>query len=156
MSSRSKNSAGILLYRKKSGRLEVFLVHLGGPYWVNKDAGAWTIPKGEPGEGEELLAAARREFEEETGMVIDGDFTPLEPIKQAGGKVVYAFAVEGDAAPEKIRSNTFEMEWPPRSGRRQRFPEADRAAWFDLETAAQKIIKGQRELLRMLAAGKGS
>lgn len=145
-----KQSAGILLFRKVNGVLEVLLVHPGGPFWKNKDAGAWTIPKGEIMPGEDHLTAARREFREETGLAVDGAFLPLGSIRQAGGKEVFAFALEHEADPDAIRSNTFEMEWPPRSGRRQRFPEVDRAAWFDLETAAAKILKGQRPLLERL------
>ncbi len=137
-----KISAGILLWRKRGG-LEVFLVHPGGPFWAKKDLGAWSIPKGEIDEGEDPLTAARREFEEETGFAIDGDFQPLAPLKQPSGKVIVAFAVEGDCDPAQLRSNTFELEWPPKSGRRAEFPEVDRAAWFDVEEARTRIIKGQ-------------
>jgi len=142
-----KRSAGLLLYRLREGTLEVFLVHAGGPFWAKKDGGAWSIPKGEIGEGEDPFEAARREFEEETGFRPDGAFRGLEPVRQRSGKIVYAWAVEGDCDPAALRSNTFEMEWPPRSGRQQEFPEVDRAGWFDLETAKNKILEGQRGLL---------
>src|SRR5690348_6573888 len=118
----SKVSAGILMHRQRDGRREVLLVHPGGPYWKNKDAGAWTIPKGEAGEGEDLLACAKREFEEELGAKPAGEFQRLTPVKQKGGKIVHAWAVEGDLDESKIRSNTFEMEWPPKSGKRVAFP----------------------------------
>ncbi len=146
-----KTSAGILLYRRREGLLEVFLVHPGGPYWARKDDGAWSIPKGEFSPGEDPLEAARREFEEETGSPCHGDFVPLGAVRQPGGKIVHAWAVLGDADADSIRSNTFEIEWPPRSGRCQRFPEIDRAGWFTLEQAEKKILKGQRELLGQLA-----
>jgi predicted NUDIX family NTP pyrophosphohydrolase len=138
----AKQSAGILLYRRKKDQLEVLLVHPGGPFWAKKDLGAWSIPKGEY-EGDDALAAARREFEEETGYPIGGATLALSPQKQKGGKVVDAWAVEGDLNPEALRSNTFEMEWPPRSGKRQRFPEIDKAGWFAVETALEKINPGQ-------------
>src|SRR5262245_20413714 len=111
-----KRSAGILLFRRRGGALEVLLAHPGGPFWANQDRGAWTIPKGLIGTGEEPLAAARREFEEETGHAIDGEFRPLAPLRQSGGKVIEAFAVEGDFDPAELKSNVFEIEWPPRSG----------------------------------------
>jgi predicted NUDIX family NTP pyrophosphohydrolase len=147
-----KESAGILLYRQRGGRqrggtIEVFLVHPGGPFWKNKDDGAWTIPKGEPNTGEDKLAAAIREFAEETGTVLAGDFRALPPIKQAGGKWVHAWALAGDFDPATLVSNEFEMEWPPHSGKRTRFPEVDRGAWFALEAARDKINKGQAALL---------
>jgi predicted NUDIX family NTP pyrophosphohydrolase len=146
----TKQSAGLLLYRRRHGRLEVFLVHPGGPFWARKDAGDWSIPKGEFGEDEEPLAAARREFVEETGFVAEGDFMPLTPVTQAGGKVVYAWAVEGDCDPGALRSNTFTLEWPPKSGQEQEFPEVDRAGWFDLKTAKERINKAQIGLLQEL------
>jgi predicted NUDIX family NTP pyrophosphohydrolase len=149
-----KESAGILLYRRREGRLEVFLVHPGGPYWKNKDEGAWMIPKGEF-EDEDPLAAAKREFKEETGFEVEGDFKSMEPIKQSGGKVVHAFALEGNLDPESIESNTFEMEWPPRSGKQQSFPEVDRAAWFTIEEGREKILKSQRPLLEELLRFEG-
>ncbi|HWE73694.1 MAG TPA: NUDIX domain-containing protein [Stellaceae bacterium] len=146
-----KESAGILLYRQRGGATEVFLVHPGGPFWKNKDDGAWTIPKGEPNAGEDKLAAAIREFAEETGTVPAGDFRSLPPIKQAGGKWVHAWAVAGALDPAALVSNEFEMEWPPRSGKRARFPEVDRGAWFELEAARAKINKGQAALLDALS-----
>jgi len=142
-----KHSAGILLYRRRAGVVEVFLVHPGGPFWAKKDAGAWSIPKGEFGPGEDPLEAAKREFKEETGFAIEGTFTPLEPVRQRGGKVVHAFAVEGDCDASAIVSNTFEMEWPRGSGKRRSFPEVDRAAWFSIDEAMEKINEGQRGLL---------
>ncbi|HXG51898.1 MAG TPA: NUDIX domain-containing protein [candidate division Zixibacteria bacterium] len=145
----ARDSAGLLVYRFRNG-LEVFLVHPGGPFWANKDAGAWTIPKGEIREGEEPLAAARREFAEETGMAVEGEFIPLDPVRQSGGKRVFAWAVEGDIEAERVRSNTFSLEWPPRSGRYREFPEIDRAGWFALEEARKKILTGQLGLLRDL------
>jgi predicted NUDIX family NTP pyrophosphohydrolase len=148
----SKISAGLLMYRRRAGALEVFLVHPGGPFWARKDAGAWSIPKGELGRTEEPLAVARREFTEETGFRAEGDVQPLAPITQAGGKVVHAFALEGDADPATLQSNTFSIEWPPRSGRQQTFPEVDRAAWFSLDVARQKINPAQAALLDELEA----
>ncbi len=146
----AKRSAGLLLYRLKSGQPEVLLVHPGGPYWAKKDDGAWSIPKGEYTEGEEPLAAARREFEEETGICPEGEAIPLGTIRQPGGKLVTAFAMEGDLDASAIRSNTFGMEWPPRSGRMQTFPEVDRAGWFGKEEAERKILRGQLPILRAL------
>ncbi len=145
-----KRSAGLLLYRLTGGEVEVFLVHPGGPYWAKKDEGAWSIPKGEIDEGEDPLAAARREFEEETGVWPEGEATPLGTVRQPGGKLVTAFAVEGDLDADTIRSNTFTMEWPPRSGRMRAFPEVDRAGWFGKEEAERKILKGQRAILDAL------
>jgi len=144
-----KISAGLVLHRRREGRLEVLLVHPGGPFWAKKDLGAWSIPKGEAAAGEDLLARARTELREETGWQTDGPFMPLTPVKQSG-KIVHAWAspAEGDAA--TIVSNTFELEFPPRSGRRQTFPEVDRAGWFDLATAREKIVAGQRGLLDQL------
>jgi predicted NUDIX family NTP pyrophosphohydrolase len=147
----SKVSVGLLVYRIRGGRLEVFLVHPGGPFWVKKDLGAWSIPKGEPEPGEDLLSAAQREFEEETSFKASGQFSPLTPAKPQSGKVVHAWAVEGDCDAEAITSNMFSMEWPPRSGRQQEFPEVDRAAWFELKEAKKRINKGQTELLEELA-----
>jgi predicted NUDIX family NTP pyrophosphohydrolase len=139
----SKQSAGILLYRRVSGVLQVFLVHPGGPFYRNKDNGSWTIPKGEVLDGEDLLVAAKREFEEETGKAITGKFTQLNPIKQKGGKIVHAWAVEGEIDHITIKSNSFEIEWPPRSGKQQSFPEVDRAEWFDTDIAKIKINPAQ-------------
>jgi predicted NUDIX family NTP pyrophosphohydrolase len=146
----AKISAGILLYRRRSGALEVFLVHPGGPFWAKKDDGAWSIPKGEVEGDEALLDAARREFREETGFDVDGRFAPLSPVRQPGGKIVHAWAVAGDADPLALRSNRFPLEWPPRSGRMQEFPEIDRAAWFDLAAARLKLTRGQLPLLDAL------
>jgi predicted NUDIX family NTP pyrophosphohydrolase len=146
-----KQSAGLLLFRRRASALEVLLVHPGGPFWAKKDQGAWSIPKGEYEPGEDPLVAARREFAEETGIVPEGDFVTLKPLRQAGGKLVHAFALEGDCDPEAIRSNTFVMEWPPRSGRRQEFSEVDRAGWFTLEEAQRKLLAGQVPLIQELA-----
>ncbi len=142
-----KTSAGLLVYRLPEGRLEVFLVHPGGPFWARKDLGAWSIPKGELAESEEPLAAAIREFQEETGSTIDGAFLPLPPRQQPGGKIVFAWAVEGDLDPGQIHSNTFLLEWPRGSGRRKEFPEVDRAEWFDIPEAKRRILPGQAGLL---------
>lgn len=146
-----RRSAGILLYRGHGHELEVLLVHPGGPLWARKDAGAWTIPKGELGDDEDPLAAARREFTEETGVSLGGPFHALAPIRQRGGKVVQAWACRGDVDPDALRSNTFEMEWPPRSGKRATFPEVDRAAYFSLDVARAKINPAQAALLDELA-----
>jgi len=145
-----KNSAGILMYRRRQGIVEVLLAHMGGPYWAKKDLGAWSIPKGEYSPGEDPLAAGRREFEEETGVSVSGEFTALIPIKQSGGKIVHIWAIEGDCDASSIRSNTFLMEWPPRSGRQQAFPEIDRAEWFTLDIAKDKVTKGQRGFIEQL------
>jgi predicted NUDIX family NTP pyrophosphohydrolase len=149
-------SAGILLYRRAPQALEVFLVHPGGPFWARKDDGAWSIPKGvyEPVEAAE--AAARREFKEETGIAIDAPLVPLGDFRQPGGKIVTAFAAAGDVDPDAVKSNTFTMEWPPRSGRTAEFPEVDRAGWFDPSTAGTKILKGQRAVLDALLARLGA
>ena len=148
----SKRSAGLLLYRTRHGAIEAFLVHPGGPFWAKKDEGAWTIPKGEIDEGEDPLAAAMREFAEETGTMLQGEFRALPPVRQAGGKTVLAWALAGDLDAAAIRSNEFEMEWPPKSGKRRRFPEIDRAEWFALEEARRKINKAQIVLLDALVA----
>jgi predicted NUDIX family NTP pyrophosphohydrolase len=147
-----KRSAGLLMYRRSGGTLEVLLVHPGGPFWMKKDAGAWSIPKGEYGTGEEALAAAAREFQEETGLVARGPYTPLTPIRQQGGKVVEAWAFEGDCDAESLKSTTFSLEWPRGSGRRQEFPEVDRAGWFGLDEARRKILPAQAALLDELAS----
>jgi predicted NUDIX family NTP pyrophosphohydrolase len=147
-----KHSAGLLMYRRSGGHLEVLLVHPGGPFWTKKDTGAWSIPKGEHDESEEAFAAATREFQEATGLVAHGPFLPLAPVKQQGGKTVQAWAFAGDCQPESLKSSTFSLEWPPRSGRRQEFPEVDRADWFSLEEARRKIVPGQVPLLDELAA----
>ncbi|MDE2019879.1 MAG: NUDIX domain-containing protein [Patescibacteria group bacterium] len=144
-------SAGLLMYRRRTGMLEVLLVHPGGPFFAKKDLGDWSIPKGEvDGTDADEFAAAKREFEEETGMKPEGRFISLGSITQAGGKVVHAWALEGDCDPANIRSNTFKMEWPPRSGRVQEFPEVDRAAFFAMEMARQKIKPTQAEFLGRL------
>jgi predicted NUDIX family NTP pyrophosphohydrolase len=142
----AKPSAGLLVYRFRANGLEVFLVHPGGPLWKNKDE--WSIPKGEYTADEEPLGAAKREFVEETGFNVPaGRFLELKPIKQPSGKVVTAWAIEGDFDATKMKSNLFSMEWPPKSGKHQEFPEVDKGAWFDLETARNKIFKGQAALL---------
>ncbi|WPU96761.1 NUDIX domain-containing protein [Mucilaginibacter sabulilitoris] len=145
-----KQSAGILLYRKKEARMQIFLVHPGGPFFKNKDDGSWSIPKGEFIEGDDPLAAAKREFEEETGETIAGEFIPLNPIRQKGGKTVQAWAVEGDIDHASIKSNHFEIEWPPRSGKQQSFPEIDRADWFDIDIAKVKINSAQAGFIEEL------
>jgi len=145
-----KKSAGILLYRERKGTAQVFLVHPGGPFWRNKDEGAWSIPKGEFNPDEDPLTAARREFGEETGRFVDGDFEMLTPVTQPGGKEVHVWAVAGDIDPDNLVSNTFSMEWPPRSGKKQEFPEVDRGAWFSFPEAEEKILKGQLGLLKEL------
>ncbi|NOT27085.1 MAG: NUDIX domain-containing protein [Acidobacteria bacterium] len=144
-------SAAVLLYRRRRDGTEVLLVHPGGPFWAKKDLGAWSLPKGEIAEGEPALEAATREFREETGLAVDGEFTELKPVKQKGGKTVLAWAVEGDFDPSQLRSNTFSIEWPPRSGTFQAFPEVDRAAWFALPEARNRILAGQTDLLDQLA-----
>jgi predicted NUDIX family NTP pyrophosphohydrolase len=144
------SSAGVLMYRQTGPKLEVLLVHPGGPFWRNRDEGAWSIPKGEMDEGEDAAVAARREFLEETGCTLSGTLELLGDIRQHGGKRVTAFAVEGDLDVDAIKSNTFEIEWPPKGGRMKSFPEIDRAAWFDLPAARVKILEGQRQLLDRL------
>lgn len=147
----AKTSAGILLYRVNNDELEIFLIHPGGPFWMKKDEGVWSIPKGEYVNGEGPLDAARREFEEETGFAcIEGDTQPLGAVKLNSGKVVSAWAIEGDCDASVIRSNLFSMEWPPRSGKMQEFPEVDRAAWFPLSIAEEKIHPAQRAFLDRL------
>jgi predicted NUDIX family NTP pyrophosphohydrolase len=149
-----KKSSGLLVYRKKKDSMEVLLVHPGGPFWAKKDEGAWSIPKGEIEGVEEPLAVARREFKEEIGSSIDGVFDPLEPIRQPGGKIVFAWAIEADLNIESLVSNTFLMEWPSKSGRMQEFPEVDRAEWLTIDVAMKKILRGQQgfiaELVEML------
>jgi predicted NUDIX family NTP pyrophosphohydrolase len=150
-----RQSAGLLVYRIRDG-IEVLLVHPGGPFWAKKGDGVWTIPKGEfaedeCGNKEEPLDAAKREFHEETGLTASGNFRALRPIKQAGGKIVHAWAVECDLNIDAIKSNAFSLEWPPRSGRTREFPEIDRAAWFPIEVARRKILKSQLPLLDQLA-----
>ena len=138
-----------MLFKFQENSLKVFLVHPGGPFWARKDAGAWSIPKGEFID-EDPLSAARREFLEETGMQVDGEFIALEPVTQKNGKLVHAWAVEADIDPEKVRSNIFEMEWPPRSGKKQGFPEVDKARWFSVEEGMEKINPAQAGLIREL------
>jgi predicted NUDIX family NTP pyrophosphohydrolase len=147
----AKRSAGVLLYRRAAGGPEVLLVHPGGPFWARKDSGAWSIPKGEIGEGEAAEAAARREFVEETGFSVAGELTALGEFKQPSGKRVLAFALEGDVDPSQLRSNACQIEWPLKSGRLIDIPEVDRAAWFGLAEALEKVVKGQRGILEGLA-----
>ncbi len=143
----AKRSAGLLMYRLKEGATEVLLIHPGGPYWTKKDDGAWSIPKGEIEEGEDPIRAAKREFEEETGLAPEGTFRPLRPVKLKSGKTVHAWVFEGDWDARGLKSSTFTMEWPPRSGKVQEFPEADRADWFALGVAKEKIQDGQRAFI---------
>jgi len=145
-----KTSAGILLYRFVEGEPEVFLVHPGGPFWEHKDEGSWSIPKGEFVRGENPLEAARREFFEETGSEISGEFIELTPLKQPSGKVVYAWAVKGNIDAGSIKSNLFSMEWPPKSGKEREFPEVDRGGWFTIPRAQKKLMKGQVGFLEQL------
>jgi predicted NUDIX family NTP pyrophosphohydrolase len=151
-----KRSAGLLLFKRQSGELRVLLVHPGGPFWQKRDRGSWSIPKGEYVDSEDARAVALREFEEETGVTPPtGDLLGLGEVRQAGGKIVTAWALEGDIDPEKIVSNTFDMIWPPKSGRPETFPEIDRAGWFTLAEAGEKILDGQRPFLERLAAATG-
>jgi predicted NUDIX family NTP pyrophosphohydrolase len=149
-----KKSAGILMYRLRKDVLEVLLVHPGGPYWAKKDIGSWSIPKGEYTDTKDPFNVAKREFEEETSFQVDGDFTPLTPLEQPSGKIVSAWTVEGDCDASKIKSNTFLMEWPPRSGKKQEFPEVDRGEWFTTDMAKKNLLKGQvgfiEELCKLL------
>jgi predicted NUDIX family NTP pyrophosphohydrolase len=150
-----KRSAGILMYRRPDAGLELLLVHPGGPFWAKKDLGAWSIPKGEYSESEDALAVAKRELEEETGARVQGDFLSLGELVQPGRKIVSAWAIEGDFDPSNLKSNLFEMEWPPKSGRKQSFPEVDRAQWFSPADARQKILKGQSEFITRLLEAIG-
>jgi predicted NUDIX family NTP pyrophosphohydrolase len=146
-----KESAGLLLYRSRGGSIEVFLVHPGGPFWAKKDEGSWSIPKGEIEAGEDKLGAAKREFQEETGLAVSaGPFQPLKPIRQKGGKIVHAWAAQSDLDSAAVKSNTFSMVWPPRSGKMREFPEIDRAGWFEIAEARRKILKSQLCLLAQL------
>ena len=147
-----KKSAGILLYKRTKSKLEIMLVHPGGPFWKNKDEGSWSIPKGEFNDDENALDAAKREFEEETGFSCNGDFTALSPVKLKSGKIVYAWALEKDIDITNIKSNEFEMEWPPKSGKQQRFPEIDKAAWLSPAEAKQKINASQSVFIDELLA----
>ena len=152
----ARRSAGLLLYRRRDGAVELLLVHPGGPLWARRDAGAWSIPKGEVGEGEDPRAVALREFEEETGHPTPrGELVALGEVRQRGGKLVTAWAAAGDLDPAAITSNTFTLEWPPRSGRRREFPEVDRAGWFDPVTAREKLLAAQAELVDRLLAALG-
>jgi predicted NUDIX family NTP pyrophosphohydrolase len=146
----AKISAGILLFRRRPTGIEVMLVHPGGPFWAKKDEGAWSIPKGLADEGENLLEAAKREFLEETGVTVEGEFLDLGAHKQPGGKTVVAWACEGDFDPAALTSNMFSLEWPPRSGKTAEFPEVDRAAWFSVDEALMKINKGQKPIVEAL------
>lgn len=152
----AKISAGVLLFRRRPAGVEVLLVHPGGPFWARKDAGAWSMPKGLVNEGEDWLAAAKREFLEETGMALEGDFFDLGQHKQAGGKTIAAFAREGDFDPASLVSNAFSIEWPPHSGRMAEFPEVDRAGWYSIEEAIVKATAGQRPIIAALAEKLGA
>jgi len=149
----SKKSAGIILYRTQNDLFEILLVHPGGPFWVKKDEGAWTIPKGEF-DDEDPLEAAKREFEEETGKKVSGKFIELKPVKQKSGKLIFAWAVEGNMDTATIKSNEFEIEWPPGSGKMKSFPEIDKAGWFTIRDAAIKINPGQLSLIKELETKK--
>jgi predicted NUDIX family NTP pyrophosphohydrolase len=155
----AKKSAGVLVFHRKKSVTEVLLVHPGGPFWAKKDEGAWSIPKGEIDGDEEPLEVAKREYREETGASIDGHFIPLEPMRQPGGKIVYAWAVEGEFNASSLVSNTFMLAWPPKSGRIQEYPEVDRAEWFTFEAAMKKILKGQQgfivQLVKILEKHEG-
>jgi predicted NUDIX family NTP pyrophosphohydrolase len=152
-----KRSAGMLMYRGSPPALELLLVHPGGPFWAKKDLGAWSIPKGEYEDGEDPLAVARREFEEELGNALpEGDVIALGELPQPSRKVITAFAIEGDFDVSTVRSNTFEMEWPPKSGREQSFPEVDRAEWFSAEEARRKILPGQQPFIDRLLESLGT
>ena len=156
MAAPPRRSAGILLYRRRP-ELQVLLAHMGGPFWQRKDAGAWTVPKGEPVDVEEPIDTARREFEEELGLPVpDGELLELGEARQSGGKVVHVWALEGDLDPDRIRPGAFEMEWPPRSGRLQDFPEIDRVAWLTPDRASELIVGGQRPFLARLQALLGA
>jgi predicted NUDIX family NTP pyrophosphohydrolase len=152
---KAKSSAAILPYRFSGGRLEVFLVHPGGPFWAKRDLGAWSLTKGEFEPPEDAVEAAKREFKEETGFDLTGPLTPLTPRKQPSGKVVQAWAVEAAFNPAAVRSNTFQMEWPRGSGRLREFPEIDRAAWFDLDEARRRLLPGHVPFLDELVALTG-
>jgi predicted NUDIX family NTP pyrophosphohydrolase len=151
----TKKSAGLVLYRFKDSQLEVFLVHPGGPFWSKKDEGAWSIPKGEYEEGEDPFEVAKREFKEETGYEASGDFISLSPLKQPSRKIIIAWALEGDCDADKIKSNTFTMEWPPLSGKCAKFPEVDRAGWFSISVAKIKLLKGHVGFVEQLCEKVG-
>ena len=150
-----KRSAGILLFRKSEAGVEVFLVHPGGPFWAKKDLGSWSLPKGEFEDSEDPLTAAKREFTEETGCVVDGAFVALGDLKQPSGKLISAWALEHDLDPAMVKSNTFPMEWPPKSGKTQEFPEVDAGGWFLLPAALEKLLKGQADFISRLAEKVG-
>jgi predicted NUDIX family NTP pyrophosphohydrolase len=150
-----KLSAGVLAFRRRNGDVEVFLVHPGGPFWANKDLGSWSLPKGEYTDGEDALAAAKREFAEETSVAIDGTFLPLGELKQPSGKIISAWALEHDFDPTAMKSNTFTLEWPPKSGKTEKFPEVDAGGWFSLSAALEKLTKGQADFVRRLAQKLG-
>lgn len=153
----AKRSAGLLVYRSVDGRVEVLIGHMGGPFWARKDAAAWSVPKGEYGDDETPEAAARREFAEELGLPApEGPLVSLGEVKQSGGKVVTVWAVEGDLSPADVVPGTFPLEWPPKSGRIEEFPEVDRVEWFALDAAAEKLVKGQRVFLDRLATSLGA
>ena len=147
---KNKQSAGLLLYRRRKGTLQVLLVHPGGPFWQNRDEGAWSIPKGEVGEGEDPLAAAVREFAEETGFLVSGRFIAMDPVRMKSGKLIRAWALHRNVNAARVRSNNFEMEWPPKSGRSRLFPEVDRAAWLDIPGGLKKINGAQQDFIRQL------
>ncbi|MGE0848553.1 MAG: NUDIX domain-containing protein [Hyphomicrobiaceae bacterium] len=149
----SQRSAGILLFRRRRGAIEVLLAHPGGPFWAKKDEGAWSIPKGVYEPGEDALAAARREFAEETGAQPEGEAVALGAFRQSSAKTVDVWAIEGEFDPARLKSNTFTLEWPPRSGRRREVPEIDRVQWFALDEASRKMLKGQRPILQALLRG---
>jgi predicted NUDIX family NTP pyrophosphohydrolase len=151
----AQKSAGILMYSRTGSELTVLLVHPGGPFWAKKDDGAWAIPKGLYTRDEDPLSAARREFKEETGAVVDGPFTELGEFRQPSGKTIAAWAVEGDFDPHELQSNTFAMEWPPKSGLQREFVEVDKAEWFRPDEAMRKIVKGQKPILEKLLAHLG-
>ena len=152
-----RRSAGVLLWRRGASGVEVLIGHMGGPFWARKDDGAWSVPKGEHEPGEDALAVARREFEEELGCPVPAaELVPLGEVRQSGGKVLTAWAAEGDLDADAVRSNTFSLEWPPRSGRMQEFPEIDRAAWVSVDVARTKLVKGQVPLLDRLLDHLGS
>lgn len=150
-----EKSAGVLMYRRRGPALEYFLVHPGGPLWAKKDEGFWSIPKGLMEEGEDSQAAARREFEEETGLKLVGPIVDLGAFRQPSGKIIHAWAFEGDLDPTLLHSNEFEMEWPPKSGKRARFPEVDRADWFDRSASLAKVTKGQQPIINALSKRLG-
>ena len=150
-----QRSAGILLFRRRRGAIEVLLAHPGGPFWAKKDEGAWSIPKGVYEPGEDGLSAARREFAEETGAQTEGEAVALGAFRQSSAKTVDVWAIEGEFDPAHLRSNTFTLEWPPRSGRRREVPEIDRVQWFALDEASRKMLKGQRPILQALLRGLG-